>query len=139
MTSETQDVTREKIEKKLQTLNGVGEELAGALYDAGYRSPTQVRLAPDVDLISIAGIGEHNLEKIRTKDTAITKRKVGRREIEWNPHIGGPVVTTGQSKVTGETAFSPGVGSTPDAPAPTSAATETGMVETKTVPDKSKK
>jgi hypothetical protein len=112
MTLKSQDATRAKIIKKLETLNGVGEEIAGALYDAGYRSPQQVRIAPDADLIGIAGIGEHNLAKIRAKDTATTKRKVGRREIEWNPHIGGPVLTVVEPMATAEDA---GVAKTADA------------------------
>jgi hypothetical protein len=82
--------------KKLQTLDGVGEEIAGALYDAGFRTPTAVRLAPDADLIGIAGIGEQNLHTIRGAAPQTEKRQVGRREIEWNSHIGGPVVNVAE-------------------------------------------
>lgn len=99
MKPEKEDAMRAKTIKKLETLNGVGEEIAGALYDAGFRTPTAVRIASDADLIGIAGIGEQNLEKIRAKDTATVKRKVGRREVDWNPHIGGPVVAVTETKI----------------------------------------
>lgn len=50
---------------ELQTLLGVGDEVAQAMRNAGIRSLDDVRNATDDDLLDISGIGEATLAKIR--------------------------------------------------------------------------
>jgi predicted flap endonuclease-1-like 5' DNA nuclease len=48
-----------------QSIPGVGEEIAAALWNAGYKSLADIAAAPDADLLKISGIGKGRLKQIR--------------------------------------------------------------------------
>lgn len=60
--------TEEEIEdffNELVGIDGVSEELAETLYEAGYKTVQQVAEADPGDLLRIKGIGKKNVEKIQ--------------------------------------------------------------------------
>lgn len=52
-------------ERNLEDVDGIGDELAENLRDAGFNTPDDLREATDDELIAIDGIGQAKLKRIR--------------------------------------------------------------------------